>query len=534
MTLVPANGSPKINLTPKPARMDVAFSGPKKVFLVPLGLGPDESLDWAPAYYDSKLGADVEILPPVALTPKERDNKRNQYVAEKCIELIQHSYPEEANDPSNIIVGVTSQDIYIAAFDWKYAENLRTEGRLAIVSDARLHPTSYPGIWNKELLGSRLQKMLSKNIVTMCANLPLSNDYTSLLSAGVLSGKQMDYMSEEVVGAEHRWDPFLSSGDPIVSISTVPGKLPVWTIADGWQTDPNPRAEYFMADLSVGLFIQRQIDFYLDEEYPLVFSRMYRNSDDQPRSFGIGTSDSLDWILVGQMGSYIDLVREDGGQTHFVHVDPKDAGGAPQVYQAPSGKAIYEGGTWRLISRDGWTYFFPYRPKFPGGRVTVLTGFVDPQGHKYEMVRNNFGDLLSLTTPSGKWLHFENDSDHRIHKIEDWKGRSVQYDYNAGGQLVRVADSGGGVKYYTYNDRNEMLTVRDSSNTALLTNEYSSNNMISGQTLADGRHFGYSYTFGPQMVIQRNVFKDPNGLQTLFEYDGEGGFLQSLPMRPPQ
>src|ERR1700729_553012 len=102
--------------------------------------------------------------------------------------------------------------------------------------------------------------MLSKNIAVMYANLPLSDDYTSLLSGGVLSGKQVDYMSEEIVGAENRWDPLPASGDPIVSISAVPEKSPVWTVGDNWQSVPNPHAQYFMADLSVGLFIQRQID----------------------------------------------------------------------------------------------------------------------------------------------------------------------------------------------------------------------------------------------------------------------------------
>jgi len=158
LTFMPANGGPKINLTPKPARLNLPPQGPKKVYLVPLSLDSDESLDWAPAYYRAKLGADLEVLSPVALTADQKDTKRNQYVAEKCIELMTRSYPEQASDPSNILIGVTSEDMYIEAFDWKYAENLRTDSRLAAVSDARLRPTDYPGIWNKELLGSRLSR----------------------------------------------------------------------------------------------------------------------------------------------------------------------------------------------------------------------------------------------------------------------------------------------------------------------------------------------------------------------------------------
>ena len=137
----------------------------------------------------AKLDADVEILPAVALTSSEKDATRNQYVAEKCIDLIARSYPEQADDPSNVMIADTSKDVYIAAFDWKYAENLREEGRFAVVSEARLHPTDYPGKWNQELLSSRLQKMLTKNIAILYANLPLSDDYTSLLERGRADGQ---------------------------------------------------------------------------------------------------------------------------------------------------------------------------------------------------------------------------------------------------------------------------------------------------------------------------------------------------------
>src|SRR5262249_35738694 len=104
------------------------------------------------------------------------------------------------------------------AYDWKYAENFRQSGRFAIVSSARMQPTDYPGKWNRELLNSRLQKMVTKNLAILYFALPLSNDYTSLLSAGVLSGKQIDYMSEHLMGAKNRWAPMLDYGDPMVAL----------------------------------------------------------------------------------------------------------------------------------------------------------------------------------------------------------------------------------------------------------------------------------------------------------------------------
>ena len=76
LAFVPARGGTTINLTPKPNRLYLPPAGLKKIYLIPLSLGPEQPLNWAPAYYKAKLGADVEILPPVALTSSEEDERR--------------------------------------------------------------------------------------------------------------------------------------------------------------------------------------------------------------------------------------------------------------------------------------------------------------------------------------------------------------------------------------------------------------------------------------------------------------------------
>src|SRR6266403_1854832 len=86
-------------------------------------------------------------------------------------------------------------------------------GRFAVVSSARLKPFSFLAKKNPEWSASRLKKMLTKNIAMLYFDLPKSSDYTSLLSGGVLSGDQVDFMSGSIIGAEGRWDPFINSGD---------------------------------------------------------------------------------------------------------------------------------------------------------------------------------------------------------------------------------------------------------------------------------------------------------------------------------
>lgn len=533
LTLIPANAGGKIDLTPTPSPLGITPENRKTVYLVPLDLLPEQSLNWAPAYYKAKFDADVHILPSLASTPSEWDEARHQLIAEKCIRLIARSHRDLATDPSAILIAVTSRDMFIGYFNWNYAENLREGSHLAIVSSARLQPNDFPGKWNKELLNSRLRKMITKNLAILYFGLPLSNDYTSLLSAGILSGREVDYMTERIVGAEGRWDPFLSEGEPMVTIATRPGKPATWDFDTG--APLSLATEDFTVDLAIGLLIQRKLDFYFNDDYPLEFTRSYRNADDASRSFGVGANDSLDVFLVGRMGSYVELINESGGRSRFDHVDLKP-GQTTDVYRARGGlftEATFDGSVWRVKSKDDWTYLFPYRPQFPGSHVTVLTGLLDPKGHKFPMIRNDSGDLLSVTTPSGKWLHFEYDERHRIRSIMDSEGRSMHYEYDPGGRLARVTDSDGHAELYTYNDRNEMLSVADGARGPVLLNEYTSSNLISKQTLSDGRHFEYSYAFGTRMVLHQNLFAHPNGLNTFFDYNSDG-YFQSLPTRLPQ
>ncbi len=150
------------------------------------------------------------------------------------------------------------------------------------------------------MLASRLQKMLTKNIAVLYFNLPLSDDYTSLLSAGVLAGEQVDYMSGQIIGAKGHWASLKNGGAPVIGVTVAPGKPTSWTMEGVGYSAPNATWNISHADISVGLFLERKIDFYFDGEYPLEFARVYINGDDRPGQFGVGTMDSLDIFLIGQ------------------------------------------------------------------------------------------------------------------------------------------------------------------------------------------------------------------------------------------
>src|SRR5216684_1229760 len=467
--------------------------------------------------------------------------RRHQLDSERFVERLYRSYPELAQDPSNILIGVTSRDIFIPSLGWSYAENYRRDDRLAVISSARFHPPTLLGRWNPEWFNSRFQKMLTKNIAILYFDLPMSSDYTSLLSGGVLSGREVDLMSGSIIGAEGRWDPFINSGDIEITIYAVPGKPIVWRLAKSREILPQTSTHVFNADLTIGLFIYRKTDFRFDGDCPLQFTRAYRNQDDQSRPFGIGTNDSMDSFLVGQMGSYIDLVFEDGGRVHFVHA-PAAAGQKGDTYlrQVNDGnlfsRAVFTSNSWTIERRDGWKFYFPYRPHALGPNVTVLTGFADPSGRRYEMIRNESGDLLSVTTPSGQWLHFERDPQHRIHLSSDSSGRTVTYDYDASGRLSHIIDSEGHQERYAYDDKAQMLSINLGSDAPILLNTYDTSGNITTQTMPDGLRFKYHYVRDPGgrgNALVPDVITAPNGLLTHIQYNPDG-YTQSLPIPPPQ
>ncbi len=532
-----SNGK-RVDLTPvHPLRLPVVPA--KSVYLVPIGLVGDESVAWAPAYYKSRLGIDLTLLPSVPLTPNLFDSKRHQLNSDQCIEALTKEYPEVARDPFSILIGVTSSDMYIPDFNWSYAENMRQDGRYAIISTARLHPPSLLEKWNPEWLTARTQKLLTKNLAILYFDLPMSSDYTSVLSGGVLSGLEIDEIGGDVIGAEREWDPFVEQGEPSTTIYDGPGDNLLWRLSSMRSAVPETSSQVFSMDLGVGLIVQRKADFVFEDEPAMQFTRVYRNQDDRSRAFGVGGSDSFEIFLGGQMGVAVDLIMEDGYRVHFKHAKP-EAGQRGDTYLPSWGaegrfagaQAVYSAGTWKVTTKEGWIYIFPYRPQALPQNVTVLTGFIDPSGHRYEMKRDSFGALSEVNSPSGNWLRFENDPQHRIWKITSSQGRIMRYEYDAVGGMVRATDSEGRVDSYTYDGKGQMLTASHGSEKPVLMNDYFIDGYIKNQTLRDGGKFAYAYFKRDRGVIYENQITDPRGLQTYIQYV-RGGYVRSLPAPIP-
>src|SRR5690242_14312665 len=137
---------------------------PERLLFVPVGAFPEEWLADLAARYNRTLGLRVEVMPPIPIDSSIVDLERRQLIAEKVVFLIKDVHPTVADDPRVSIVGLTTHDMFIQAFSWRFAFGYREDDRIAVVSSARMDPTFFGRPPNRTLLEARFRKMLAKNI----------------------------------------------------------------------------------------------------------------------------------------------------------------------------------------------------------------------------------------------------------------------------------------------------------------------------------------------------------------------------------
>jgi hypothetical protein len=359
LSVVVDRNNQKIDLTPPPEPQSLPAVPKKTVYLIPIGLEAPETLEWAPEYYRSKFGIDVEVIPPELMPEGMEDLRRHQVDSQRLIARMRTEHADLVADPANILIGITSRDMFVPDFNWSYAENLRLDGRFAMISSSRLHPAGL-STSNPEWFRSRVQKIISKNIAVEYFDLPLSYDETSLVSSGTRSGSDWDQVSESIIGAAGRWWPASNQGSDFeVAIYEIPNRPPMWHLDQSRENPMEIGTRILDTDLNDGLFLYRKTDFFLGGSFPLGLTRVYNSSDKQMRPFGMGMDDSLDIFLSGEMGKYVDLISEDGGRAHFTDHGKVEAKGAVYEgdYQAglfSKATAYYRDNLWTVEREDGW------------------------------------------------------------------------------------------------------------------------------------------------------------------------------------
>ena len=118
-----------------------------KVYFVPIGDFPTDQVHELANYCHRKFGLQVPVLRTIDVSARDLDSDRGQLIAEKLVTEIRSAFPELAADPNAIIIGLTSQDMYIARKDWRFAFGWRdAHTPTAVVSTARMIRTNPFGV----------------------------------------------------------------------------------------------------------------------------------------------------------------------------------------------------------------------------------------------------------------------------------------------------------------------------------------------------------------------------------------------------
>ena len=288
-----------------------------------------------------------------------------------------------------------------------------------------------------------------------------------------------------------------------------------------------------------GLFLYKKMVLpFSDTAGVAPVTREYRPRDSRSRAFGIGTSMSYDFFMVGDTFPYTyqDLVLPNGGRIHYTRTSP-GTGPTDAIYQTSSTPGRYFGsilkwcnceqGSWIITLKDGATFYFKDSDASPNYRLAAVSTIVDRWGNSTTLTRGLNFNLTRITSPNGRHLNFIYDTSNRVTSASDDSGRTVAYTYDALGRLSTATDVAGSYEQYTYDSNNNMLSVRDKRGYALITNVYDSNSRVTKQTYADGTSNSFAYTLDSAGKVTQTDYTDPSGSVTRRKFNANG-YITSL------
>jgi hypothetical protein len=186
LSYLPPAGRAPVVPTPLPGRT-VAF--------LPFWSFPVADRERLTAFYQTRYGLTIDILPPTKIGDSLMDTSRNQIAAEDLGNAMATRLPA-ASDPDRVVIGFVTDDIYIRGRpDWRWAFGLRDEVHLGVVSTARMSAPT--GLFHDLIESSRLRKMVTRDIGVLYFGLPLSPDLHSVLYQDILSVDDLDAMGED-------------------------------------------------------------------------------------------------------------------------------------------------------------------------------------------------------------------------------------------------------------------------------------------------------------------------------------------------
>lgn len=207
-----------------------------------------------------------------------------------------------------------------------------------------------------------------------------------------------------------------------------------------------------------------------------------------------------------------EFVAEAGNTDYRLEVDTSginpDAKGEWRTMLLPF---AYNPDNYRLIAKDGTTYHY--------NQTDGLQRITDPNGNTVDFGPN------SIVHSGGQRITMDRDYRGRITKITDPSGASINYSYDANGDLIKVADQAGLPTTIIYEPTvaHYVKSITDSNGKTAARMEYDASGRLTGVIDANGNRVTQS--FDPGNFTQ--TITDGNGKPTIVSYDERGNLLRS-------
>jgi len=537
-------GKPVVQDT-KPASLN-ELEGRGVVYLVPVGKPQSFISTDLVAFYRKKYGLDLKVLTPVAVPAWARDEARNQLIAEELVEAMKRAYPQYANDPDAILIGITDQDMYISESKWEYAFSDRIEEKFAVISTARMDPVFWKEKPSPEDLARRARKMLTKDLGLLYFHLQPSRNYSSALYDYINGIDDLDEMGEDYLktDAAVRAEMHLEDGDPCFSIRHyyAPAKARVdeGSLTDCQGTAADLDLEMVDVDLRYGLLMARRMDFYKQDKIPLEFKRVLRTQDSRARAFGIGGTHNLNIFPVGDRWpfTWIDLIMAEGGRVHyrrsnwgFGYWDANYRETSWNGSEFSRSTITWNWPGWKLEETGGRKYYFADANYHSKPEQGALIGIQNGSGDKLTLDRDSMGNLLHARSPGRQWIDFQYDGANRIVQAQYSATDKFEYGYDASGHLARVKDENGHLTDYSYDEKGRMTMIAVDGK-PVVTMQFESGDRVKSLALPDGRTYSFHYTVGRKGYIAAVDVADSQGLTWKIQMSGAAQYTMQ-PVRSP-
>lgn len=190
---------------PEPASIDSStlsarpqsIPSSNRLYLLKIGDVPEINLEGLIKELTHRYGVPITVMPQIPLTDDERWEglPDSRAVAPNLIEAMKRRNPEISSDSKSIIIGIT-EDMNVPESHRILNFNYQSEGRFAVVAIDGLNPTTFCESPDSEVLESRLQKVLAKNIGALCYGLQPSTDPQSVMYSSIGCVHELDKMGK--------------------------------------------------------------------------------------------------------------------------------------------------------------------------------------------------------------------------------------------------------------------------------------------------------------------------------------------------